>query len=156
MQAIASGIAALLRGVYPEGEGHVSATFKEAPTPPTLQVVGVERFVWDGFGDGGEFTFLVEAYLGLISERKAHERLYELLSSNGVPEAVESDVRTRAGVGEANGCLFSRLNEDGTVTTDSEDPAADSISFIEYRGATRVERGAQSALTGIFAFKVVT
>ena len=148
VEAIASGIAALLRDVYAADEGHVSATFQEAPQPPTLQVVGVERMVPLDFGGGADWTFLVEAYMGLITEKKAHKRLYQLLSDDAVWDAIESD-NARAGA------LFSRLSDSGTVTTDPDEPAADSVAVIEYRGASRVERGAVQALTGTWAVRVI-
>lgn len=134
--------------MYPPGEGHVSHLFHEAPPPPTLQVVGVERMAPDeGMGGAYDWTFLIEAYMGLISERSAHQRLNTLLSANGIPAAVESDY-------DGAGCLYSRLQDDGSVLED-EDAAASDIQFLEYRGPQRVERGAQQALTGTFAVRVL-
>lgn len=154
IDAISRGIAALLRQALPEDEGHVSATFQDAPKPPTLQVIGVERMApaeTAGMTEPGDlvcdWTFLVEAYMGLISEKGAHQKLNALLSAGGVPEAVESDC-------DAGGCLYSRLQDNGTVAA-GQPAAADDISFIEYRGPQRVERGGQAALTGTFAFRVI-
>ena len=153
VEAIARGIGALLRTVYPAGTGHVSHVFKETPTPPTLQVIGVERMTPQQGGMTapgewqGDWVFLVEAYLGLISEQAAHQRLYALLSTDAVPGEVESD-------GDGAGCLYSRLLDNGTVQT-GQSAAAESIEFLEYRGPQRVERGAAGALTGTFAFRVI-
>ena len=148
VEAIASGLAALLRSVYPKGVGHVSATFQEAPEPPALQVVGVERMVPLAFGGGADWTFLIEAYMGLMTEKKAHKRLNALLSDDAVWDAIEGD-------NAREGALFSRLGENGSLTTDSGDPAADSVAVIEYRGPSRVERGGTQALTGTWAVRVI-
>lgn len=148
IDAISRGIAALLRDVYPAGEGHVSHTFQEAPTPPTLQIVGVERMVPDGsFADEYDWTFVIEAYLGLVTDRGAHAKLNELLSDSGVPSAVESDI-------DGDGCLYSRLQDDGTVLANQQAAASD-IQFVEYRGPLRVDRGGQGALTGTFVVRVL-
>jgi len=150
---IARGIGALLRTVYATDEGHVSHTFQETPQPPTLQVVGVERMTPEQGGMTapgdwqGDWIFLVEAYLGLISEKRAHQRLNELLSDNAVAAAVEGD-------SNGAGCLYSRLLDNGTVQS-GQAAAAESIEFVEYRGPQRVERGAAAALTAVFAFRVI-
>jgi hypothetical protein len=154
VDAIARGIGALLRGVLPAGEGHVSHTFQEAPVPPTLQVVGVERMApADTAGMTapgvfvGDWTFLVEAYMGLVSEKMAHQRLNALLAAGGVAAAVESDY-------DGAGCLYSRLQDNGSILA-GQAAAASDIEFLEYRGPQRVERGAQAALTGTFAIRVI-
>ena len=132
----------------------MSATFQEAPPAPTLQVVGVERMTptetggMAASGDWqGDWTFLIEAYMGLVTEKGAHQRLNALLSSGGIPDAVESDCA-------AGGALFSRLQDDGTVLA-SQAAAADDVQFLEYRGPQRVDRGGQGALTGTFAVRVI-
>ena len=150
VENIRRGLAALLRQVYPVGVGHVGIYFKDAPAPPALQVIGVERMAPIDFADGADWTWLIEGYFGTITDRGAQTRLDELLATDKVWEAVESD-NARAGA------LFSRLLDDGaTVTTDPEDPAADQVAFIEYRGSSRIERGGADALVGTWAVRVLT
>lgn len=155
VKAIRLGLAALLRQVYPaqpDGDdlrGNVSAYFKDAPTPPTLQVIGVERMVPIDFERGADWTWLIEGYFGNITEQGAQSRLDELLATDAVWQAVESDTTSM-------GALYSRLLQNGIVTTDPDDPAADDVSFIEYRGSSRVERGGADALVGTWAVRVLT
>jgi hypothetical protein len=154
VKAIRLGLGALLRQVYPaepagsDLRGNVSAYFKDAPTPPTLQVIGVERMVPIDFARGGDWTWLIEGYFGTITDQGAQSRLDELLATDAVWEAVESD-------NNSIGALYSRLQQNGTVTTDN-DPAADEVSFLEYRGSSRIERGGADALVGTWAVRVLT
>lgn len=134
--AIRRGIAALLRDVLPADEGHVFPWLQDNPLPPTLCVAGIER---DGlkiitFGDppGIEADFVIEAWLGAASDIGAQRKLDELLSSDAVATAVESDA-------DGNGALYSRLQDDGTVDTD-QDAAADSVAMVGYLGQTRLAR----------------
>lgn len=149
VEAIRRGLAALLRTVYPVGAGHVGAYFKDAPAPPTLQIIGVERMVPLDMTDGADWTWLIEGYFGTITDRGAQTKLDEILATDQVWEAVESD-------NARDGALFSRLQDDGTVTTDEDDPAADHVAFLEYRGSSRIERGGADALVGTWAVRVLT
>lgn len=129
MEAIRRGLAANLRATLPIGEGQVSPYLLENPTPPCLQVGGLDGVDYTtlGFGHGGDtHRFVIEACLGRSSDVGAQKLLDELLSgSSSVKRALES-----------NRTLTSRLREDGTVQT-GHAAAADWVKCREYRGQSR-------------------
>lgn len=135
--AIRRGLAALLRDVLPEDEGHVYPWLQDNPMPPTLCVAGIERdgLTYVTFGDppGIEANFVVEAWLGAASDVGSQRFLDGLLSTDAVATALEAD-------GDSGGALYSRLQDDGTVLTD-QDAAADSVAVMSYLGQTRLARG---------------
>ncbi len=133
---IRQGLAALLRTVLPTSEGQVSAYLLEKPQTPALQVAGVDA---DGvqiisFGDPPtvQWTIVIEAWLGTVLSQGAQKKLNTFLSSGGVADAVESDFV------QGTGALFSRLSDDGVVTS-GHDPAAQAVMFLAYRGQSIVQ-----------------
>lgn len=149
--AIRRGLAALLRDALPVDEGHVFPWLQENPLPPTLCVAGIER---DGiiplaFGDDPpvELHFVVEAWLGAASDIGAQRYLDGLLSSDAVAAALESDQ-------DAAGALYSRLNDDGTVST-GQSAAADSVAVMGYQGQTRLARATGDVLLAQWLVKVL-
>jgi hypothetical protein len=148
LDAICQGLAALLRTTLPANEGHVFAYFQDEPPTPCLQVASIESVTNTDFGDGMDIRVLVEAVVGKVSEIKAQKRLRELVSSDAVAEAVESDQT-------ASGALFDRLDETGTLTEDVG-AAADAVAYVSYRGDARLQRGQSSYLIGTFEIQVLT
>lgn len=135
----------------PVGTGQVSAYLLDNPTPPCLQVAGVDADGMENitFGTSKRWVILIEACLGLVSDIGAQKLLNSLLSEGAVAEAVESD-QTPAGA------LYSRLSDDGVVTTGTT-PACDSVAYLAYRGQapTVLENGSR-VLLATWAVEVLT
>ncbi len=146
LEAIRRGLAALLRDALPETEGQVSPWLIANPTKLSLQVAGIDEMTRTDFADGTRWVFLIEASLSDASNQGSQRTLDDLITA--VPEALEDD-ETSAGA------LTKRLQDDGTVDT-GEDPAADSVAFLEYRGAQRVTReGGGTMLSATWAVEVL-
>lgn len=148
LEAIRRGIAAELRTVLPADEGHVSPYFAETPPMPCLQVVGVGDMERIDFADGKRFEIVVEAVLGLVSDKAAQRRLDGWLESNAVDGQIE-DANT------PTGALTSRLLEDGTVQT-GQAVACDSIALESYGGPSRIRRDNAEFLVATWTFEVLT
>lgn len=150
VEAIRRGLAAQLRTVLPANRGHVSAYFDPAPRMPCLQVAGVQRMERNDFGDGRTFDFVIEGVFSMSHTDSGAQRLLdEFIADNAVDEAVEAD-------GDGAGALYSRLLDDGTVTT-LDDPAAASVAFVEYLGVSRETlRTGGEALLATWVVQVVT
>lgn len=129
LDAIRRGLAANLRDALPAGDGHVGAYMLDSPTPPALQVVGLDEIDYDTLGYGGAgdtHLLIVEAVLGRFSDIGSQKTLDNLLSgADSVKAALESDK-----------LLTSRLEDDGTVTT-GQPAAAEWLKVRRYRGQTR-------------------
>lgn len=139
LDAICRGIAALLKDVLPGTGGQVSAFPLEegAIHPPCLQVWGPGPEGVDEVGmtdpdttSGVRYEIIIEGWFGGVGVRGSHETLRRLLSTLALHRAVISDTTS-------DGCLFSRLADDGTVTTDEDAPAAEAIKMLAYLGSTR-------------------
>lgn len=102
------------------------------PTPPTIQIAGVEHIDYDiefqgpdGYdATGDRLTVQIEAALQKGTERSGQEQLDRLHSATGLKNAVESDNR-----------LTSRLQDDGSILI-SQEPACDDLRVTEYVGAS--------------------
>lgn len=139
MDAIRRGLAALLRTALPADEGHVSAYFRTVPPTPCLQVIGPDgpdAMTATDFGDGRDFQIAIEACLSLDNEISAQMKLDTLIDAVAI--AVESD-------NSPAGSLFSRWQDDNTILT-GQDPAADSVAFVRYRGASPFRTEANTKL----------
>lgn len=140
----------------PVDQGQVSAYLLASPTSPSLQVAGVDRNGIDplGFspvgGTSKEWTLLIEACLGYVSDIGGQKILRGLLSSDSIQTSVESD-------NSPTGALFSRLDDDTGLVTVGTTPAAHQVAYKEYRGQslTLLEDG-QKVLTAIWSVTVIT
>lgn len=136
--------------MLPAGEGQVFPYWQESPPTPCLQVVGldVDGAVGLTFGDSMQYTFLVEACLGLVSDEMAQRRLDELLSTDGLSDAIDN--------ANGAGALTKRLLDDGTVQT-NQSPAADSVAVTGYRGQNRLQlTDGRTLLIATWAVTVLT
>ncbi len=141
--AIRRGIAAQLRTVLPEDQGHVSAYWEAAPKANALQVEGIERMVKDDFGDGRSYLIRIEGVFPLNNEISAQKTLDGLID-------------TVADVIEADQYLTSRYQDDNTVLT-GQAAACDAIAFNEYRGAglTTLPGGTVKAMVAVWVAEVL-
>jgi hypothetical protein len=140
--SIRRGLAANLRAALPAAEGLVSPYLLADPKKPCLQVAGIERMEPHDFGDGRDYTILIEACLALGEGIAAQRKLDELIDS--VPAAIESNLT-----------LTSRLLDNGTVQT-GQAAACDALAFVEYRGAGKQSIAGTECLLGVWAVQVVT
>lgn len=124
VENIRRGLAALLRTALPADEGHVSPYFDASISTTCLQVAGIERMEPSEFG-GKTWTVAIEGVFSFNAEPKSQKILDTLIET--VPAALESD-------STPTGALTSRFLEGGTIAT-GQAAAADSVTFIEYRGA---------------------
>jgi hypothetical protein len=109
----------------------VSPYFALSPLGNTLQVAGVQRMERNNFGSGRTFDILIEGVFPLGRTDMGAQRLLDrLLVEQAVDTAVESDAT-------GGGALFSRMADTGTITTDSNAPAANDVAFVEYLGVSR-------------------
>ena len=135
----------------PPEDGGVSAYLEPNPTPPMLQVAGVDANGIEhlSFGGSRRNTFLIEACLGKHSETNSQKILNPHLSDDAVETAVESD-------NSPSGALFSRLDDGGTVTA-GHPAAADAVAYTGYRGQSphTLETGV-TLLLATWAVEVVT
>lgn len=150
LEDIFQGLAASLVTLRTDGViGQVSSVLLENPMPPAVMVAGVDEYEYADFLGGVQWTILIEACLGLVSQPQSHRTLRQLLAPTGTTSLVAAV--------EADQTLTSRYNdENGQVTTDQEE-AADSVAFSEYRGQSRftLENGS-TVLLAVWAFKVLT
>lgn len=109
----------------------VSLYLLDNPTPPTVQIAGIENIDYDiQFQAGGyqavgdKLTVQVEAALQKSTDKAAQAQLDRLHSADGLKAAIESDHK-----------LQSRLEDDGTITI-SQPPACDDLRVTEYIGAS--------------------
>lgn len=129
LAAIRSALAANLRVALPAGDGLVSPYLLDNPTPPALQVAGLEKIDYDtlGFGGSGDtHLFIVEGVFGRSTDIGAQKVLDGLLSGT---DSVKAAV-------EGNQTLTSRLLETGDVLT-GQSALADWVKCREYRGQSR-------------------
>lgn len=132
LDAIRRGLAANLATLRTAGTvGQVSAYLLENPTPPSLQVAGVDTIDYDehGFGSAGEdnWRILIEAALGKVSDTGSQDLLNTLLSESSVKTAIEADTK-----------LTSRLSANGQTVTTGQSAAALWVKCRRYRGQSRV------------------
>lgn len=154
LDEIFSGLAALLREALPADEGQVSACLLEKPQTPALQVAGVDaegrQVISFGTPPTIEWTILIEAWLGTGLSQAAQRTLRRFLSAGGVADAIESEADIAA-----PGALFSRIDDDGVVTT-GHAAAAQSVSFLAYRGQSIVQTDdGKRALVATWAVQVI-
>lgn len=151
---IREGLAANLDVLRAAGHvGQVSPFLLDNPTPPALMVAGVSELEFLTFGSVGNppgvrWQFLIEACVGKTSDVGSQKILNALLAPTGSSSLVAAV--------EADAALTSRLNEEGTLRTGQE-PAAESVSFTEYRGQTPfvLENGIR-VLLATWAFEVLS
>ena len=146
---IRRGLAAQLRTVLPETEGHVSAYFRTAPLLPTLQVAGVNRMEKSTYrGVSRSYRFLIEGVFSLGDEIRAQRQLDGLIDD--VATALEADQTP-------TGALFSRYQDDNTVLA-GQPAAAGSVAFIDYLGAinTTFDGTTDRVLSATWVFEVQT
>jgi hypothetical protein len=76
-------------------DGQASAYWQTNPTPPTLQVVGIEASYDSTFGRGGDLlTATIEGLAGSTADRAAQEQIDAWLDTTGstsVKEAIETE-----------------------------------------------------------------
>lgn len=145
---IRRGLAANLRTVLAEDDGHVDAYFRDSPPVPCLQVAGVTEMTKTDFGDGRHYLFVVEGCFGLVSEVVAQKLLDRLIDE--VADAGEADNMPA-------GSLFSRLQDDGTILT-NQAAAADCVAFTRYlgQGKTTPDGDSVKILVASWEFQVIT
>ena len=148
MENIRRGLAALLRPAFPEDVGHVSPYFDLAAPGPCLQVAGVEHMERIDFANGRDFTILIEGVFSASPDPAGQKILDRLLIEQAVDEAVEAD-------NTGSGALFSRFQDDGTIDT-GQPAAADSVTFLEYRGSARDVIGSRQVIVCNWAVRVIT
>lgn len=127
--AIRQGLAANLAAI----EGcQVSAFRLSQPTPPTLQVMGVDEVVYDTGGFGRRAVYhhdtlklIVHGFVGAVTDIGSQIRLGAWLASTG-DESVKQAL-------EADPTLTKRLLFDGTIETD-QTPQAETLRVIRYAG----------------------
>lgn len=125
----------------------VSPFLLDSPTPRMLMVAGVDDVTYLDFGDGVEWTILVSAALGLLTDQASQKTLRRLLAPSGGDSIVAAL--------EADQSLTTKLNNDGTVST-GQSAAADSIAFSEYRGQiSPVLADGSQILLATWAFEVI-
>lgn len=126
---IRRGLAANLTVLRPDYQ--VSAYLLDDPSPPTLQVAGVESIDYDtgGYGDRADtHSFVIEACFSGTSDIGSQQLLDALLAPTGATSL-------KAAV-EADRTLTSRLLDDGTVQT-SQPAAVAYLRVTAYRGQSR-------------------
>jgi hypothetical protein len=137
MHALRRGLAANLRAVP---DCVVSPWLHPDPPKLCLSVagpdVGSEAVGYNegGFGElasdrGASMPMIIEGVVSCAGGLRAAQEIFDEWILWLVPEAIESDVR-----------LTSRLNEDGTITTD-QSAACDSLAVREFRGYRRERLG---------------
>jgi hypothetical protein len=137
MHALRRGLAANLRAVP---DCTVSTYLHPDPPKLCLSVagpdVGSEAVGYNegGFGvlasdRGAQMPMIVEGVVSCAGGLRAAQEIFDEWILWLVPEAIESDVR-----------LTSRLNEDGTITTDQA-AACDFLAVREFRGYRRERLG---------------
>lgn len=93
--AIRAGIATNLRTLPGVSSEQVSAYRLENPTPPTLQVLGIDSMTPTAFGRGGfTSTWIVQGFVAKTLSRAAQERLDKWLHPDGTESvwaALETD-----------------------------------------------------------------
>lgn len=110
----------------PANDGSAFPYQLDNPEGPAVYVAGVAAMEPGDYSGEGRWTFIVEACFGLSSDIGAQKLLDDMLSAGGIQATVAAD-ETPSGV------LFSRLDENGTLTED-QPAAASSVAFIRYRG----------------------
>lgn len=130
----------------------VSLYLLDNPTPPTVQIAGIENIDYDiQFQVGGyqaigdKLTVQVEACLQKSTDRAAQAQLDRLHSADGLKAAIESDHQ-----------LTSRLQDDGTIDI-SQTPACDDLRVTEYVGASDfTTRSGKQVLLATWRVEVLT
>lgn len=145
---IRRGLAAELRTVLAEDDGHVSAYFRTKPSMPALMVEGIERMTKTDFGDGRSYIVRIEGLFSLAAEIDGQKKLDALIDT--VAAALEAS-------NSPQGALFSRYQDDNTVLA-AQPAAAGSVAFVEYRGGARVpiEGTAAQAISATWVCEVQT
>lgn len=133
MQAVRRGLAANLSAVP---DCQASSWLTENPVMDALSVAGVEtaEYVEGGFGvlardRGARLPIIIEGVVSMAGGLRSAQDRFDAWILWLVPEAIESDVR-----------LTSRLNDDGTVSTD-QSAACDYLAVREFRGYRRERLG---------------
>lgn len=147
---IREGLAANLYALKTAGTvGHVSPYMQENPQTSSVHVAAVAPFEYGlGFGDGAgdEWTLLVEAILGRVTDVGSQKTLNSLLATSGstsLKVAIEADTK-----------LTSRLNEKGVLTTD-EGAACSHLLLSRYLGQSNPVLGGALTLVGTWAVRVI-
>lgn len=146
IDAICKGLAANLFALKAAGTvGHVSAYFQENAQSPSLHVIGLDAFDYDGaFGDGtGEpLTLVVEAVIGRATDIGAQKKFRALFAA--FQAAAESDTR-----------LTSRLEDNGRVTT-GQAAACSDLRVSRYRGQRPLVVNGAETLVAAWSVTVLT
>lgn len=142
---IRRGLAAKLRTVLSEADGHISPYFRLKPPTPCLQVAGITNVVKTDFDDGRTYTVTIEGVFALGDEIQAQIQLDDLIDA--VPDALEGNT--------AAGWLFERYQDDNT-TLSGQPAACDGVSFTRYRGAGRQTLDTVEVWIASWEFEVVT
>lgn len=108
----------------------VSAYLRDSPTPPTVQVAGVDEIEYDRTHQRGSdrLSFVIEACLGRAVDIQAQKALDALLDADGPTSLKE--------ILEADQKLTSRLLDDGNVVRD-QPSAAGSVCVTAYKGQAK-------------------
>ena len=130
----------------------VSLYLLDNPTPPTIQIAGIENidydqtFQVDGYqAVGDKLTVQVEAALQKSTDKAAQAQLDRLHSAEGLKAAIESDRKLQA-----------RLEDDGSILI-SQPAACDDLRVTEYLGASDfTTRGGKQVLLASWRVEVLT
>lgn len=131
---IRRALAANLRLVLPEDEGHVGAYYQGSTKVPALHVMGVTGVEVIDIAGGLRYEIGIEGALGRIVDRASWQRLDQWVEGGGMLYALDSDVNP----------LTSRLLDTGQIAEEEED--AGTCAFLRVGVPLTLTRGGVDVL----------